>query len=94
MTILGNTVLIKHEAKKKQSVILLADNAEDQDQYDVTLTIIQLGDECSKKFKVGQEILLGKWAEAICPPLTFEKDPKGNVTMEVIFHTDNIAVIK
>lgn len=94
MQILGNTVLIRHMAIKRKSSLILSGDSDNKDLYDTTDTIIQLGEDCPEKFQVGQEVLLTKWADSIAPPIFMDKDKDGNITVEAIFRTEDIAVIK
>lgn len=60
MKILGNRVLIEHKAKRKRSAIHVLGNDKNADVFDMTFTVLALGDEVEEgKLKKGDQVILG-----------------------------------
>ncbi len=60
MKILGNRVLIEHKAQKKSKVLHTLGNDKNSDVYDMTFTVLALGDEVEEgKLQKGDQVILG-----------------------------------
>ena len=65
MKVLGRRVLIEQLMVEKQQAIILPGSAKNEEKYDVTFTVLQLGDECPKDatLKVGDKPIFGKYVD-------------------------------
>jgi hypothetical protein len=96
MRLLGNHVLIAHKAIKRKSSIITSNNPENKDLYDVTMTILQLGEgvPSDTPLQVGQEIVLSIYATTPVMPIQVHKqESNGDTYMEVVHRAEDIIAI-
>lgn len=92
MKVLGNRVLIEHKAQRKKSAIHVLGNDKNADVYDMTFTVIALGDGVEgNKLKPGDKILLGTHTQ---PNLAKEVKKTNDLSIyNVIVHYDDIEAV-
>jgi len=92
MKIHGERVLIEQIMTKKKSFILKPDSHVNEDDFDISLKILQLGDRCDKqRFKVGDVPILDKFAEADAIVWVEDSEDKNSRKMHIIMNCGRIV---
>lgn len=89
--VLDQYVLVKQTMIKKKLKIVLTDAANDEDKFDFNFEIVQLGDKCERKIKVGDKPIFEKHVQFQGIKI-LEKDENG-MTSLVIVHENSIIAI-
>ena len=91
MKVLGKRVLVEQKMTKKESKIIMAESASDNQKFDIEFKIVQLGKDVDADIKIGDKPIFGQHTqfEGI---KVLEKDDKG-MTANVIVHQDDIIGI-
>lgn len=91
ITVLADFVLVKQTMKKKKTVIVMDAAADNKDKFDYSFEVVQVGDECKRKIKVGDHPVFGEYVR-FQGLKVLEKDNTGMVSLVIVHENDIIAI--
>jgi len=89
--VLGENVLIKQTMKKKKGKLILDGADKDEDKFDFSFEIVQLGDTVTAKISVGEYPVFGKYVN-FNPLKILEKNENGMSSLLVVHQNDIIGI--
>lgn len=93
MEVLGARVLVEQVMIQKERAVIMPNQANQEDKFDVTFSVLQLGDGCPKdtKLKVGDKPIFGKYVDFHGVKVV-EKATKKEVLHVIVMYDDIIGI--
>lgn len=90
ITVMADYVLVKQVMKKKFKHIITDAAINENDKFNITFEIVQKGDECKRKFKIGDFPIFSSYVQ-FSSVKVIEKNDEGMIALIVVHENDIIA---